>query len=48
MGCHTSIASIMRDHSGCRCFAEELSHMRKDVTEISDDTTQRINDKHVA
>lgn len=48
MGCHTSIASIMRDHSGCRCFAEELSHMRKDVTEIFDDKTQRINDKYVA
>ena len=48
MGCHTSIASIMRDHSGCRCFVEELSHMRKDVTEISDDKTQRINDKYVA
>lgn len=48
MGCHTSIASIMRDHSGCRCFAEELSHVRKDVTEIFDDKTQRINDKYVA
>lgn len=48
MGCHTSTASIMRDHSGCRCFVEELSHMRKDVTEISDDKTQRINDKYVA
>ena len=48
MGCHTSIASIMGDHSGCRCFVEELSHMRKEVTEISDDKTQRINDKHVA
>ena len=40
MGCHTSIASIMRDQLGCRCFVEELSHMRKDVTEMFDDKIQ--------